>query len=274
MRLTGFRFTGSLLTHAALALSLFVGAAQAQQGGANGDNLYRAEIVLLERLVEPEAVEERMASRMPEPTPELERKLWVVGQDGTPQTTMDLVPREKMTLATAADRLERSGRYRVLMTAAWRQAYPPDFKGEPMQIAVGDWLEAAGEREIQGTLTIERMRFLHVTADLHHWQPAPAPSVVREPAGTLNTPGAQPRRPSADDATIATAGEPGLDPTAPLSPEALQPLELLTWIHETRRMRSEEIHFLDSPTIGLLVYFKPIEGGGSQADQPSAQALP
>ena len=37
------------------------------------------------------------------------------------------------------------------------------------------------------------------------------------------------------------------------------PLELLTWIRENRRMRSEEIHFLDSPTIGVLVFFKKIE---------------
>ncbi len=36
--------------------------------------------------------------------------------------------------------------------------------------------------------------------------------------------------------------------------------ELLTWIRETRRMRSEEVHFLDSPTIGVLVFFKKIEG--------------
>ena len=35
--------------------------------------------------------------------------------------------------------------------------------------------------------------------------------------------------------------------------------ELVTWIRETRRMRSEEIHFLDSPTIGVLVYFRPLD---------------
>lgn len=34
--------------------------------------------------------------------------------------------------------------------------------------------------------------------------------------------------------------------------------ELLTWIRETRRMRSEEIHYLDSPTIGVLIFFRKI----------------
>ena len=276
MRLTGFPLTGTQLARAALSLILLSAAAQGQEGSTDSDNLYRAEIVLLERLVEPEAVEERMGGRTPEPTPELERKLWVVGEDGTPQTTMNLVPRERMSLRSAAERLERSGRYRVLMTAAWRQAYPPDFKGEPMQIAVGDWLAAAGEREIQGTLTIERMRFLHVTAKLHHWQEAPAPSVVRDSAGTLDTPGSQPRSQSVNraDAAIASGSGAGLDPTAPIPSGTLRPLELVTWIHETRRMRSEEIHFLDSPTIGLLVFFKRIEDAGSPAGQPSAQALP
>jgi hypothetical protein len=36
--------------------------------------------------------------------------------------------------------------------------------------------------------------------------------------------------------------------------------ELITWIRETRRMRSQEIHFIDSPTIGVLVFFRKIEG--------------
>lgn len=272
--MTGFQVPGALLARAALLLVLVCSTAQAQQANSDRDNLYRAEIVLLERLVEPEAVEERMASRTPEPTPELERKLWVVGEDGTPETTMDLVPREKMSLATAAERLERSGRYRVLMTAAWRQAYPPDFKGEPMQIAVGDWLASAGEREIQGTLTIERMRFLHVTADLHHWQPAPEPD--EEAASTLYTPGAEPRSPSdeATDEPMGSADETGPELAFSGDSAARQPLELVTWIQETRRMRSEEIHFLDSPTIGLLVFFKRIEGEDAPTDQPSAQALP
>lgn len=39
---------------------------------------------------------------------------------------------------------------------------------------------------------------------------------------------------------------------------ARTPLELVTWIRETRRMRSEEIHLLDSPTIGVLVFFKRV----------------
>ncbi len=271
MRLTGFRTNATALTRAALILGLAVASTAAI---AQESNLYRAEIVLLERLVAPEAVTERMASRNPEPIPELPRKLWVVGEGGTPETTMDLVPRDRMTLSSAAARLERSGQYRVLMSAAWRQAFPPDFKGEPMQIAVGDWLEPAGEREIQGSITIERMRYLHVTARLHHWQSATAPSVMREPAGqagmATDAEGTATAEASGSDNTPALGlGEPDLQ-----APLRLRPLELVTWIHETRRMRSEEIHYLDSPTIGVLVFFKRIEGGAGQGGQPSAQALP
>lgn len=273
MRLTGFRRTALGLTRMALALAFTLAASAVM---AQESHLYRAEIVLLERKVEAEQVQERMGSRTPEPTPELGRKLWVVGEDGTPETTLDLVPREKMSLHSAAERLENSGRYRVLMTAAWRQAFPPDYTGEPMQIAVGNWLEAAGEREIQGTIAIERKRYLHVTAVLHHWQEASVPTVVRQPGGSVDTPGDQPRSQSVNqaDAPIASGSEAGLDPTPPIPAEALRPLELVTWIHETRRMRSEEIHFLDSPTIGVLVFFKRIEEPDSPADQPSAQALP
>jgi len=225
------------------------------------DDYYRAEFVILERIIEPEAVNERMSGRtVGEPT-ETEEVLWSVLEDGTTETTLELAPREDLHLASAAARLERSGRYRVLVAAGWYEAFPPDYEGTPLRVEAGDWIDKARTREVEGHITIDRQRYLHVNVHLNHWQLAE--EVVEPSAGTVTDLLQETPPPDeASDTENATAA-----PTTTEISEAQQlpvvaeaaPLELLTWIRETRRMRSEEIHFLDSPTIGVLVFFKKIE---------------
>lgn len=99
-----------------------------------------------------------------------------------------------------------------MAAAGWYQSFPPNYNGEAMQVAVGDWLAEAGHRDIEGQITINRQRYLHVDVELNHWRP----STTAEGA------------------------------------------ELITWIRENRRMRSEEVHYLDSPTIGVLVFFNKV----------------
>jgi hypothetical protein len=228
---------------------------------AQQDNLYRAEIILLERKVDPDQIGEKMGSRHPDPIPELEEQLWVVSEDGARETTLDLLPRSEMHLASAATRLEQNGNYRVLLTAAWHQSYPPDYEGSRLQIATGDWLPEAGQRAVEGYLKIDRVRFLHVNAVLNHWQVAPVePEAQAVPPLETADPAAM-----TDDADVNRSVDNALaDSEAglvqdPGTNSAEKPLELITWIRETRRMRSEEIHFIDSPTIGVLIYFKPVE---------------
>ncbi|MGF2685067.1 CsiV family protein [Marinobacter sp. DUT-3] len=225
----GYALPGkALITFTAALLALAPLLATAQEG-----HLYRAEIVIVERIVDPGNVEEHMASRMPEPATNVSKQMKVIREDGSVGTTLRLAPDSDLRLQSVAQRLENSGRYRVLMTAGWYQSFPPDYDGEPMQIAVGDWLAGAGHREVEGQITIDRQRYLHVNVNLNHWQSAAnAAYPVQE-------------------STEGIAQQPA---------DSAPPAELLTWIRETRRMRSEEIHFLDSPTIGVLVFFRPVEG--------------
>ncbi|WP_404361870.1 CsiV family protein [Marinobacter sp.] len=264
MRSTGISCSGltPLTFISGLILALASSALTAQEREQDEErHLYRAEIVVLERRIDPSQVEERMAGRIPPSPPEIEEKLWVVPEDGAAETTLELVPPERMHLSEPARRLEGSGRYRVLVTAAWQEDYPPDHKGEPMRVAVGNWLADAQQREIEGYISIDRLRFLHVTAALNHWQPAPVPPVTPEPLP-----------PWAPGQVVPVPGSQGLlwDDPLILSRALVQPLELVTWLHETRRMRSGEIHFMDSPTIGVLVYFKRIRDAGAPEDEPSA----
>ncbi len=245
---------------AALLLTLSL-AGHAQQATPESDSIpadyYRAEFVILERIISPDEVTEHMANHKVEPTPETPDILWAVGKDGTPESTLDLVPASELYLNNAANRLERSGHYHVLMRAGWYEAFPPDYKGTPLRVEIGKWLEGADTREIEGTITVDRQRYLHVGVHLNHWQLAPTPPASDQPEVPAEQPESSPETGSlADLATGITdadkqAQAPQISGTAPL--------ELLTWIRETRRMRSEEIHFLDSPTIGVLVFFKKIE---------------
>ncbi|MEQ9544938.1 MAG: CsiV family protein [Marinobacter sp.] len=217
-----------ICTAALLAMAPLFASAQEDR-----DNLYRAEIVIIERLVDPQNVEERMANRMPEPVGNMAKQMKVIRSDGSVGTSLRLAPETDLRLRSVAQRLENSGRYRVLMTAGWYQSFPPNYDGEPMQVAVGDWLADAGHREVEGHITIDRQRYLHVGVHLNHW-----------------TPGSSSPYPVQGDTTGNELQSASTRASA----------ELLTWIRETRRMRSEEIHFLDSPTIGVLVFFRRVEG--------------
>lgn len=272
MQIDGIRWcrypTRAILAALLLSFSL-TGAAQQPEraalplepGTPIPDDYYRAEFVILERIVEPEAVNERMSDRSVEPPVETEEVLWSSLENGTTETTLELAPNKDLHLASAAARLERSGRYRVLVAAGWYEAFPPDYEGTPLRVEAGDWIEEARTREVEGHITIDRQRYLHVNVHLNHWQLAE--TALEMPSGaatdlTAETPsGTGSSATGSSAATIATTGETSVQQTTPLAEPA--PLELLTWIRETRRMRSEEIHFLDSPTIGVLVFFKKIE---------------
>jgi hypothetical protein len=245
---------------------------------ALAQDFYRAEFVILERRIEPSEVAEKMASRLPEP-PDLEAEnvLRHTGENGDTQTTLELVPRTELHLNSAAERLENSGRYRVLLAEGWYQAFPPNFKGKPLWITIGDWLPGAEHTDVQGMITIDRQRYLHVDVRLNHWVPesrkdsllgidlnveTPSrphpPRIAIEPAGIKNV--FPEDQVATDTGVAATVTDPESGQPLPLIAGLNWPrAELLTWIRETRRMRSEEVHFLDAPTLGVLIFFKKIE---------------
>jgi hypothetical protein len=251
------------------------------------EDYYRAELLIIERKVAPEDVSEKMGVHTLNLTPEQDHKLLTIAQDGTETSTLNRIPEDKLHLSSAAQRLTRSGRFNVLALTGWYQAFPPDYEGNVMQVALGDWLENAGHREVEGTITIDRQRYLHVNVNLNHWYASPSaasrlagpmPATTVEPAQQGdNTESGDETGGNGQQVTDSTvAGEAG-QPAALQDPALAPAAELLTWIRETRRMRSGEVHFLDSPTLGVLVYFSPIEPRDEQdprAAPPSGQESP
>lgn len=216
---------------------------------------YRAEIVVLERLADP-ILNENMADRLPERT-EAGKRLWVV--DSTGNRISDIDTTSNLTLNSAAARLESSGKYRVLMKTGWIESFPDNYNGEPLAIELGEYLDAAGHRAIEGTIEINRRRYLLVTVALNHWREATGGSAPMQ----VETSGEAGESRDDDDQGTENGPVKASDSSMAAIEDSMQPArsdkELVTWIRETRRMRSEEIHFLDSPTIGVLVYFRPLD---------------
>lgn len=235
-----FTFAGRGL--AALVLLAFLSTS------AFAQDRYRAEVVILERLADP-LLQENMAGKMPEPVSG-HKRLWVVDEAGNRSSDLNLT--SNLTLNNSTARLENSGKYRVLMRTGWIQDFPQNYNGAPLAIELGDYLSAAGHRAIEGTIEINRRRFLLVTVNLNHWREADGAS---RPAQSFSASGESDSEARSDnragpDAPInANFGDESYDRAGK---------ELITWIRETRRMRSKEIHFVDSPTIGVLLYFQPL----------------
>ncbi|MDX1589649.1 MAG: CsiV family protein [Oleiphilaceae bacterium] len=221
-------------------------------------DLYRVELLLFQRL-SPGLIQEDMSRQTRDWLPSDGVPLWV---DTDWQSTVtgafiDRMPTEGLTLKPVRDSLERSGNYRVLSFTAWKEPFPMDYKTPPLVVDLTKTFD--GERAIKGFIQIERRRYLHVNAQLYDLRPleesdfrestegSPQPS--QQQTGQSLGPG---RNTTVPLAGLSGEGDDGLGGPAPQ-------WETTTWLRELRRMRSEEVHYLDSPTIGLLVYFHPLE---------------
>ncbi|MGP4844313.1 CsiV family protein [Marinobacter sp. 1Y8] len=229
-----------------LGISFSVAAPQAWAA-----DLYRAEFVLFERLAADSGIDEQMETRQPEAPVNADKMLWVVDSNGQANTSMQLVPRSGLYLRSSAARLESSGRFKVLMAKGWVQSFPPNYKGQPLRVSVGNLIPGSDKRQIEGYINVDRLRYLHVTAHLNNWEEATAPAATT-PTNTSET-----DKVTADSPYMAAQS--GTTDAPLTAATAADKAQLLTWLHETRRMRSGEIHYLDSPTIGLLVYFQPLK---------------
>jgi len=117
-----------------------------------------------------------------------------------------------LVLRNQAARLDRSGRYRVLLHGAWIAPIPDRDAPLPMLIQTGD---RSGDRwRVEGTIAVTLGRYLHADVALR---------LLLDPL-----PGA-----------------------AAAAPDYLE-------LHELRRLRSGELHYLDHPRFGVLLQIDPV----------------
>ncbi len=167
------------------------------------------------------------------------------------------LPPEALQLGRERKALEESPGYRVLLHLGWRQPGLPAAEALPVRIerrlvlpppADQDAVAATGapaagvplEARLEGFVRVFRARYLHLQADLIYRE-APPPEAPWQ--ATLPQP----------DGTGGMA--PPLE-TAPAPDIAAEPPPVFR-LHQSRRMRSRELHYLDHPVLGMLVVARP-----------------
>ena len=180
--------------------------------------------------------------------------------------------------------MARKGGYRVLFHEAWLQ--PVGEQAEELPIILDRSGDGGPWPELQGSILLYLDRYLHLETNLWlntqgqyfpgRWQMPPPPLsppslIVEEPEpllATADTTGvvapAQSPLP-AQDAAPAPTGESGtpdsntgqvvteVEETGPV-----YPFRHAVTLRQTRRMRSEELHYVDHPMFGLVIKLTPL----------------
>lgn len=151
---------------------------------------------------------------------------------------------QKTKLNREATALNRSEDYRLLFHEAWRMGLVAEPKSLPLLIEGGDYY--AGMPELQGKLKLSVARYLHLETDLFF-------NTFESTANHLSNN----KKPLIKTASQFAAGSQALEASAlPKGSnliEGIFQVKSSAGMHQHRRMRSNELHFIDSPYLGLLI---------------------
>ena len=139
---------------------------------------------------------------------------------------------ERFQLRREAARIERRGVGRILFHGRWLQAVPPREQPDPILVTGGASLTPPQPpHELIGSVGVTLGRYLHFRAELFFHGPALGLLPASAPMGMTG------------------------DPTV-LIPDQVEAGYMV--LSESRRMRSEELHYLDHPKLGLVVRIDPV----------------
>lgn len=169
--------------------------------------------------------------------------------DGT-ELPLVILPESLLTLSGQAERIADSRGRSVLLHTGWNMPVSAEADQDLIRIHTG--ARYGDHYEVDGTLGIHVGRFLHVEADIYQTQY----ELVDEPLPLLPAEGLPlPLDPDHIDRPPWQHSELAPSPTFRSGPTAV-PVESAHF-HETRRMRSNELHYLDHPQLGLIIQFTP-----------------
>lgn len=177
-------------------------------------------------------------------------------------TSYQTLPSTEFRLREEALILDRNPKFSLLLHESWQQVVPPRAAPQQIYFAAKD-----AASTLQGLVSVTLGRYLHFAGQL--WLEAPIEDYLTEQALRTNSP-----------ATNNDQAQPKLSTQIASTQIERSPLEqelvakklitedLLTQdntpiayfeLSESRRMRSEEIHYLDHPALGIIVKITPIE---------------
>jgi len=171
------------------------------------------------------------------------------------------LPVEQRLLNNNIRDLERSSGHRVLFHEAWRQQVWGVDEAPSLLIKGG---KQYGEHlELEGSVQLSVARYLHLKTNLwftefHH-------NLGQEASDYPPLPAIPTREANKDTQSNAEHHLPSWDQLQLISNEYEKILEQpyvssrIITMQQKRRMRSKEIHYIDHPVIGILIYILPYE---------------
>ena len=174
---------------------------------------------------------------------------------------------EHLELAHAEQRINS----RKDMQVVWHQAWiePIQEEGQEVVHPLNIRLEDEFAIEISGSFTLHRSRYLHLNTDLivQHYSldENPALSTLTLPDSTVARDNFQlqlnhnSNESSSDENNSEENNSPFESNPAELLPTPLRAAE----VKQTRRMRSNELHYIDHPMLGIVIKIPPIEDASS-----------
>ncbi|MDI3326074.1 CsiV family protein [Pontibacterium granulatum] len=209
----------------------------------------------------------------------LDDEFWPQGLDVTPQRNAvklrppmhtgqsafdayELLPTSSLLFNEEKKRIARYHSYRVLYHAGWLQPIGEKSNARPIHIRAGQMLDN-GMYELEGYITLDRGRYLHFRPDLYHSRKLS--QTESEMLRSFLNAGEKPATEGAVNTQAAEiAAEQSVAPLSPISTSFLEVPEFLTVnMRQGRRMRSEEVHYLDHPLMGILVLMLPVDTADS-----------
>ena len=150
-------------------------------------------------------------------------------------------------------RLNRNRDMQVLWTQTWKQPVPEKTMAKTDENLIRIDLRIPFDRiptleaEISGFIYLYRSRYLHIVSDLQmqHWEKLEKDSVLDKPLPQVH-----------QTALIQDNVVPS-DSSTPLTAPDEIPVRA-TIIQQSRRMRSNELHYIDHPMLGMLVRARPL----------------
>ena len=143
------------------------------------------------------------------------------------------LPEESFRLRRESRQVQRRAGGRMLFHGRWLQAVPP--RNAPLPVILPDTAETGPGKELSGSVEVTLGRYLHFQARLNYLAPAL---------------GTQPYQ-------VALSPQGTSTPAGPERSEQLQQRGFMT-LAQSRRMRSEELHYIDHPKLGIVVRIDPV----------------
>lgn len=177
--------------------------------------------------------------------------------------------------------MERNGPYRILFHEVWWQPVPGQRLALPLVLdRSGD---SASYPALQGSITLYLSRFLHLETNLWlntegsylpgNWR-MPAPPLGPPSLERVEAPLLEPELEELLD--FGASYDPAWDRAEEPAEEAAPayPWRHAVLLQQQRRMRSNEVHYIDHPLLGLVIKLTPLDAETLQEADYDAAILP